>query len=170
MTGPPGRGEPLQGDRGQTGFDFLVGMSVFLVTVGLVLSFTPGMFEPFDTETGPGMIVADRSASLLTADLLVEDVTRPGVLNTTCTTDFFDADPDDQSCRFDANGTELHEALHIDEYRGLNVTVESSGSVMTVDGDRLAAGPAPPATADVVVGKRSVLIEDERGVLLVRVW
>jgi len=145
-------------------------MSVFLVTVGLVLSFTPGMFEPFDTETGPNMIIADRSASLLSADLLVEETTRPGVLNTTCTTDFFDTDPDDPNCRFDANGTELNAALSVDDYRGLNVTVESSGSVMTVDGDRLAAGRAPPATADVVVGKRSVLIEDEQGILLVRVW
>jgi len=170
MGGPPGRKKSRRVDRGQTGFDFLVGMSVFLVTVGLVLSFTPGMFEPFDTETGPGMIVADRSASLLTEDLLVEDVTRPGVINTTCTTDFFDADPDDPNCRFDANGTELHEALHIDRYRGLNVTVESSGSITTVDGDRLAAGPAPPDTADVVVGKRSVLIEDEQGIIIVRVW
>lgn len=157
-------------DRGQTGFDFLVGMSVFLITTGIVFSFAPGMFEPFDTDTGPNMVVAERSGSLLAADLLVENVTRPGVLNATCTADFFDEDTDDPNCRFDQNGTDLNAALHVDEFRGLNVTVESSGSVITVDGDSLEAGRAPPATAEVVVGKRGVLIEGEQGTLLVRVW
>ena len=170
MGGPPGREASLQVDRGQTGFDFLVGMSVFLLTVGLVLSFTPGMFEPFDTETGPSMIIADRSASLLSADLLVEDVTRPGVLNATCTADFFDAGADDPSCRFDQDGADLHSALAVEEFRGINVTVESSGSPLTVDGDRLAAGPAPPVTADVVVGKRAVVVDGRGATLLVRVW
>jgi hypothetical protein len=170
MTGPPGSAESLRGERGQTGFDFLVGMSVFLITVGIVFTFAPGMFEPFDADTGSTMVIADRSASMLSEDLLVEDVTRPSVLNATCTADFFDTDPDNPNCRFDQNGTDLDAALQLDEFRGLNVTIESSGSILTVEGDRLAAGPAPPATADVVVGKRTVLIGETQGVLQVRVW
>lgn len=156
--------------RGQTGFDFLVGMSVFLITVGIVFTFAPGMFTPFDTNTGSTMVIADRSASLLAEDLLVEDVSRPGVLNATCTTEFFDADGAVADCRFDDDADDLHAALVTDEFRGLNVTVESSGSILSVNGDPLAAGRTPPSTADVVVGKRAVLVDGEQSVLLVRVW
>ena len=74
-------GRPRRGrgrEKAQTGFDFLVGMSVFLVTIGLVLGFVPSMFQPFDTDTGPDMVTADRSAAHLVEDLLVQDVGDPG--------------------------------------------------------------------------------------------
>lgn len=163
----------LGSTRGQAGFDFLVGMSVFLITVGVVFTSVPGIFQPFESETGPNMVVADRSASLLVEDYLVDDVTKPSILNESCSVDFFDGDTDDSSCRFDHNGTALHAALSVDEFSGVNVTIESNGSILTLDAGNsvdAAAGRAPPSTADVVVGKRAVTIGGKRGVLFVRVW
>lgn len=157
-------------DRGQTAFDFFVGMSVFLVTLSIVLAFVPTMVQPFDSEAGPNMVVADRSAALLAEDLLVADVASPGVLNTTCTVDFFDDDPDVADCRFTQDGSNLVDALAVDPYTSVNVTVESAGTVLTVDSHALQAGRSPPVTADVVSARRAVLVDGSRAILRVRVW
>lgn len=155
-------------DRGQTAFDFLVGMSVFLVTVGFVFAFVPGMFAPLETASA-NMVTVDRAAGSLVEDLLVEDVRRPGVLNATCTEAFFDG-TGGASCRFEEDANDLNGALGVDSTATVNVSFESGGSVATLDGDRLAAGPEPPSTADVVVGQRVVLVDDRRLSAYVRVW
>lgn len=161
-------------DRAQTAFDFLAGVTVFLVTVAFVLSFVPGMFQPFESDTGANMVAADRSAALLASAALVENVTAPGVLNETCTAEFFDADGDVEECPYDADAGHLPAALGLDETTGVNVTIEDSSGVLSVTGDGgsvdTAAGRAPPVTAEVVVGERIVIVDGERGTLHVRVW
>ena len=159
---------PAAAARGQTGFDFIVGMSVFLVTIGFVFAFVPGMFAPLETASAD-MVTADRAAGHLTEGLLVEDVARPGILNATCTEAFFDTSGG-ADCRFDVDSSDLTGALGIDDSATVNVSFEADGSVATLDGDRLAAGPAPPSTADVVVGQRVVLVDDRRLSVYVRVW
>ena len=170
-SGAGGRPRRVRGrEKAQTGFDFLVGMSVFLVTIGLVLGFVPSMFQPFDTDTGPDMVTADRSAAHLVEDLLVQDVGDPGVLNATCTTEFFDADGAVGGCRFDDDAADVHAALALDEFTDVNVSIEDSGSVTSLDGVTLSVGDAPPPTADVVVAKRVVLLDGTHMDFLVRVW
>lgn len=145
-------------------------MSVFLVTLGLVLGFVPNMFQPFETDTGPDMVTADRSAALLVEDLLVVDIGEPSVLNATCTAEFFDGDGTTAGCRFEDDARDVHSALAIDEFTTVNVTVESGGSVQSVGGETLALGDAPASTSDVVVAKRVVLLDDQQMTLYVRVW
>lgn len=142
-----------KGNRGQTAVDFLAGITVFLITIGFVFSFVPGMFQPFDTDTGSSMVAADRGAALLVEDVLVDDVREPGVLNETSTAEFFDVDGDD-----------LNEALGIADHRTVNVTIESGG--VTVH----STGPAPPSTADAVVAERLVLVDGDQETLFIRVW
>lgn len=157
-------------DRGQLGFDFMVGMAVFLLTVGFLFAFLPGMFEPFSNNSGQGMIGADRSAALLAEDALVEDPAEPGLLNETCTVDFFEDGADAPGCRFEQDGTELAAAVGIDPPSSVNATIEADGSVITHAGVRLAAGPAVPARVDVTVSQRIVHLDGTDRRLIVRVW
>lgn len=160
--------------RGQTAPDYLVGMTIFLVTLGIVFAFVPGMFQPFDTSTGGNMLVAERSASLLAGNLLVANVTAPGVLDERCTAEFFDGDGSVGTCRFDHDGSALNVALGVDDATNLNVTIRSGGSTLSIDDGgtpvSAAVGRAPPPTASVVVGKRAVVIGHRQAILAVRVW
>ncbi|MFC7045638.1 hypothetical protein ACFQH6_09685 [Halobacteriaceae archaeon GCM10025711] len=156
--------------RGQTTIDFIVGMSVFLLTIGYVFSFIPGMFVPFDSGSGTNVVVADRSAAHL-AEHALGDPGSPAVLNDTCTEAFFDTTtPDPPGCQFDEDASNLDEALGIDPRRSVNVTIRDDGSIHVLDGTRLAAGSSPPPDAEVVVARRVVLLDGDYYLLHVRVW
>lgn len=157
-------------NRGQTAVDFLAGMTVLLISVGFVLGFIPGMFQPFDTATGANLVSADRAGANIVERLLVTDTENPGVLNDTCTAEFFDGDGDTADCRFETDSEDLNEALAIEETVEVNVTIESGDSIRTVDGVRTAAGQNPPETGEVVTSKRGVLLDSEDGIVYVRVW
>jgi hypothetical protein len=88
-------------DRGQTTLDFAVGMSIFLIAVAGVISFTPSLLEPFEGSGTEDTIVANRVASQLVEGTLAEP-DEPYVLDKACTMAFFwpenvdgDADNDD---------------------------------------------------------------------------
>lgn len=161
-------------NRGQSAPDFLVGMSVFLLTIGFVFAFVPGMFDPFETDTGPNMVSADRAAAYLAESALVEDVDAPGRLNESCTAEFFYADGDTDGCAFDADASDLNDALGVSDTAAVNVTIETQDGFRSVDGAHgsvdAQAGRAPPPTGDVVVAKRVVTVDGDEGTLYVRVW
>ena len=73
-------------------------------------------------------------------------------------------------CRYDVDAGDLHAALGVTDTTTLNVSLVHDGSVATIDGVRLAAGPTPPDTADVQVGRRLGLVDGTRVSVLVRVW
>lgn len=156
-------------DRAQYGFDFLAGMSIFLLTIGFIYGFAPGMFSPFTSDTGPNMIVADRSAASLSEQLLVESTTSPGTLNESCTEEFFSPAGPTAGCHFDADSGDLHAALGIDTTVGVNVTIEDNGTIVD-ERVRLAAGPKPDASTSVTVSQRIVFVYGEEKTLYVRVW
>jgi hypothetical protein len=76
--------------RGQTTLDFAVGVSVFLVVVAFVLTFVPGMLQPFESSVQQETARADSLAEELGAELLAEDVGTPYVLDRECTFIFFE--------------------------------------------------------------------------------
>lgn len=160
--------------RGQTGIDFIVGMGIFMLAIGFVVAFVPGMLTPFsDDTTGP--LVADRVADDLVGAALV---TGPGstTLDVTSTRTLFTQDIEDASRQF-AVPSPYH----------LNVTVErdvpgsSSRDVLHLrpDGLRLALGdpvPGPGGSVSEVVrvvalDDDTVLNNDGDSVLVVvRIW
>ncbi|WP_420028707.1 DUF7287 family protein [Halorussus caseinilyticus] len=157
--------------RAQTSVDFVVGMSVFLLTVAFVVGFLPGVFEPF-TASGEGDVLAsDRTASLLAEQLLADPET-PGALNATCTAEFFSESDDGRidECRFDADAGDLGTALGVSPTTAVNVTIEENGTVRSAGGVTLDAGPTPPESESVVVSRRVVLLGGEESDLYVRVW
>ncbi len=74
--------------RAQTTLDFAVGMSIFLLTIAFVISFTPNLIQPFSDSGTENTIVANRAASQLVEGSLV-DPNEPYVLDKGCTMAFF---------------------------------------------------------------------------------
>lgn len=76
-------------ERGQTLHDFALGVSVFLVTVSVVLTMIPGIFAPFSASTqSQHSVVADQVASGVLDDLTEDG--RRNHLDTAGTDAFFD--------------------------------------------------------------------------------
>lgn len=166
--------QPTVLDRGQTGIDFVVGMGVFILTIGFVVAFVPGMLTPFsDDTTGP--LVADRVADDLVSATLVAG---PGhtTLDVASMETFFTQDIDDASRQF-----------AVPSSYNLNVTVERDvpGSSrrdvlrLSPDGPRLALGePVPTVGGSVSKTARVVALDDDAvldndgnsAVVVVRIW
>jgi len=157
-------------DRGQTTLDFAVAMGIFLTTVLFVLAYAPTMFDPFAGGTGTKLVVADRAATTLSADVLAASTAQPAVLSKACVTEFFGGSDE---CSTSANLDKLDETLSLDG-RNANVTIhELNGSVP--DSPSWAPGDPHRATSDsiptdVAVATRTVSIEGEQYRLTVRVW
>jgi len=179
--------------RAQTTLDFAIGMSVFLLAVAFVVSFLPGMFQPFEAGGGDEIVAADRVANQLSRSLLAGGP-EPFILDGSCTSEFFalagspaEASPPD--CRFD--GTTLQERLGWAD--DANVNVQLVGEDADNDGDpdllcddgtgtidetgdqscatTFEAGETPPdESGSVVVTRRVVSIQHREATLLVRMW
>ncbi|AUX07955.1 hypothetical protein AArcSl_0300 [Halalkaliarchaeum desulfuricum] len=155
--------------RAQTTLDFAIGAGVFLVAIAFVVAFVPGMFVPFDADTGT--ITADRVADSAAKDLL-GDPAEPGALDTECTVGFFEqmnggSAPED--CRFDEDAGTPGEVFGVDDR--LNITIEErDGTVIHKDGQDLAAGGDPATAESVSTVRRTVLFDGGAKRLIVRVW
>jgi hypothetical protein len=109
-------------DRGQTNLDFAVGVSVFLLTAIFVLTFVPGMLEPFEEGTQEEISSADRIATQLVEETLASP-DRPYLLDRECTVIFFESredgfDPEgDDAENVDGDGT-FSEPFGTDTYGG----------------------------------------------------
>lgn len=104
-------------DRGQTVLDFAVGISVFLIVVAFVLTFIPGMVQPFQSSTQAETAAADRLAEQLSAGMLVEDVSEPYLLDGGCVATFFalensDGDPTNDLDAYSDNDAEVRSDLY----------------------------------------------------------
>lgn len=141
-------GQVSRGNRGQTGVDFIVGVGIFLLTVGFVVAFVPGMLSPF-TEESTGRLVADRIADDLVADTLA---TGPGsdTLDPERTWAFF-------------NRTTVPASLALPAGFHLNVTIE--GTTPMTMGESL-----PTAGASVATVSRVAALEGESVTVVVRLW
>ncbi|WP_254537781.1 DUF7287 family protein [Halomarina litorea] len=63
-------------------------MSVFVIATAFVFAFAPGMIQPFTGGLEEETVATNRLADTL-ADGMLGDPAEPGVLNRTCTTEFF---------------------------------------------------------------------------------
>lgn len=157
-------------DRGQTTLDFAVAMSIFLVTVLFVLAYAPTMFDPFAGGSGTKLVVADRAATTLSADVLAVSTAEPGVLSAGCVSAFFGSSDD---CSTSADLDDLDETLSLDG-RNADVKIHELSTSTPASPD-WAAGELRRETddsvpTDVAVATRTVSIEGDPYRLTVRVW
>lgn len=162
MTGPG------TDDRGQTAFDFAVGMGVFLITVGFILTFIPSIFAPFTVGSGSNEIISDRVAATMAEDVLIEDLSGRAVLNESCVLAFFNSTDDGAGCRFDDSNS-LEEIVGLD-HDNVNVSIRQAGSIQTIEGVTLATGESPPPNGDISASQRMVVIDGTVYELVVKVW
>lgn len=83
-------------NRGQSTFDFAIGIGIFIVVVTFVLSFVPGMLQPFESNSQQHSVAADRAAERLAGGTLA-DPRSPGILHRECTVVFFEDEAADGS-------------------------------------------------------------------------
>lgn len=115
--------------RGQTAYDFAIGVSIFLVVVTGVVAFVPSMIAGQDSPGGGNEVIAsERAAAYLVEDGL-SSPDRPYALDEACVVAFFD---DTRRCGFRANNA-LTEDIGITSRRAVNVTIEAD---VDTDGTR----------------------------------
>ncbi len=140
-------------ERGQMTVDYVVGITIFLLTVGLVFTFVPLSFDPVRTEWGTEAMTADRAVSHLTGSNLTDNAESPFVLNKTKTQQFF------------AGTGSLSGYLGLPGEVSANVTLENGTAGIVLN-----RGPTPSTQDSVVVAQRSVLYDGSQYRLIVRVW
>lgn len=154
--------------RGQTLHDFAIGMAVFLLVLGYVFAFVPSLFAPFTPETDSTAIRVDRTADTLTRDVLVENDSRAGVLNETCTEDFFNDTI--APCGFNSD---IHEIVALPSETNVNVTMMRDGTIANhpETGTTLTRGPSiEGAGGRVIRAVRVVTLDGLDFQFVVRIW
>lgn len=175
-------------ERGQMNFDLLVGVSIFLITLGFVFAMVSGLVDPF-VGNQEHTLIADRIATLLGDGALAAD--RPSVLNASCAYGFFNASylaHNGTECRvgFQANKSDLHDRLEIHHRYSVNISFyrfengNGGKAILCTDGSelidcpgetKLAAGPVAPSSRGSSVSARRVLVLDGVDVVLeVQLW
>lgn len=128
--------------RGQTLFDFVVGITLFLLVVFFAVLFIPGLLDPFETTRDANTITADRGADHLTQSVLHEPGTDPYVLNEDCTTAFFNGTP---STACPVNTNDLRLILGLNNRSHVNITItDSNDNVIDNNGVTLQIGDPTP--------------------------
>ncbi|WP_338728236.1 hypothetical protein [Haladaptatus sp. DJG-WS-42] len=171
-------------ERAQTSMDFLVGMSMFLIIVIFVLSFVPGLIEPFNDSVQEDTVAVDRVATQLSKGML-GSTAEPFILDAQCTEAFFDETDDPGDCNFDP-GTPVGDRFGLSSTQQLNITIErdtngdgdreilrmdGAGNIVDSGGFLLKEGRSPPtSTGSVVVARRVVYLDGQDVSLIVRMW
>lgn len=137
--------------RAQTTIDFLIGISAFLLTLGVVVAFVPGMLAPFDSGGTPTPVAGNRVVTGLATDELAVDGD-PFVLSGSAVDDYFTTSDADRRHR-----------VGLSDDVSLNVTLEWSGGTRT-------AGPPVPRERSVTTTWRTVSYRGDRATLTVRLW
>ncbi|AKH97598.1 DUF7287 family protein [Halanaeroarchaeum sulfurireducens] len=136
--------------RAQTTLDFLVGVSIFLLTVAMVMAMIPGILDPFALEESSSPVQTNRAATALATDELADDGD-PYVLSTTKVDAFF-------------VGTDVTDQLGLDEDRATNVTLENESGIVK------AIGPPVPQDRSTTTAWRTVSYEGAQATVRVRTW
>lgn len=150
----------MKGRRGQTEFDYLVGMALLLLTVSAVFLFVPSVFEPFEQE-----VSADERAS---ADRMATNLLSKSTVDGQSNTVDYDRFELLVRGEFD---TVLDRAA-VPTGRTVNVTLENDTGIVVGNGTSYADNRDPAATT-----VRVVRLADDGDTrcnpvcrLVVRVW
>jgi hypothetical protein len=141
--------------RGQTAYDYLLGIVLLLVAIITVLSLFPQVFGPF---VDPVSADQEKMADRVAAEVLDDNATVAG--DRTLNVSSLDGN--------DAYVQRLKERAGVSEYRSLNITVQTGTTTVVQAGDAR-RGAEPSATTVRTV--RTVDGPCEYGCqLVVRVW
>lgn len=158
--------------------DFAIGAGVFLLAVAAVVTFIPGMFDPYADAGSGNPAAADRAAAHLSDGLLAADPAEPSTLDVGCTAALFDEenatgahaldcpfDPDEPLDLLLGVDGDVHVSIHpVNERPNESSSLAYGGETVTLE--RGSDG----APLDVTTAHRIVLLDGERYRLTVRMW
>lgn len=164
-------------EQAQTLFDFVIGITLFLMVVMFTFMFVPDLIDPFQPSPEGSTVLADRGADHLTQNVLHDRGSGgPYVLSEQCVIAFFNPDSDaSTTCNTDHN--DLHSIIGMEDGANVNVQiVDETGVDVVLDddgtpvslniGDNLdEVGPR-----DIYSATRVVSIDGDRYELIFRVW
>lgn len=127
--------------RAQTTLDFLVGTTVFLLTLSAVFLTVPGLVDPFATGLESNTITADRAAESLVTDVLVSSPSNPYVFTEENVTAFFEG----------RSESTARTALGLESGADLYIALTYANETAIV----APIGSQPPSSADTSVAWRS---------------
>lgn len=166
--------------RGQTSVDLVVGLTLFIVTITVVLGQLPTLLGPAQPQATSA--VADRAADELYGELVVRNATTsPATLDEPCVVAFFEG-AGGAGCQFDPSKP-VNDRLGISSLYAVNITFahgngsselepycHNASEVVVCGTDTLEVGPPVPSDASVGVAYRGVRVPEKHGVIVVRVW
>jgi hypothetical protein len=165
MRDGPERRSP-SGDRGQTLHDYVVGISVFVLTVAVVVGLLPSVVAPFaDTSRS-----VERTQAKRVVDQLVANTSVAGSATL--------SNASRLESRLDGNLTELRDRYGLEDFRHVNVTLSRLNETSVVangTGVPQTAG-ASAVTEEAASATRIVQVDDPASAcspacrLIVRVW
>ena len=171
--------EKFFNDRAQMTIDYMVGMSLFLLSVAFVFQFMNSLFVPFQTASDDVTLAADRASTILVERLLAADksealsVIDQGKLNYYNNTKLNSSNKTTDS----TNLTNYQKALDELGLLSENIIYDVNMSVTYINGTKMhISGPQLIGDVDIGQTKRFVLIVNsttgyqERAIVYVRVW
>lgn len=175
---PPNNRDP----HGQTLPDFVVGITIFLITFIFIVQFVPQLALPFEKQEQS--VVVQRISSDLGNHLLAETGT-PSKLNETCTLAFFERDGG-ENCPFNP-GESVNAQLGVSPAYTVNVTLRDApsddprsallcdvnGSIGDCGPNATRLGVGPPVLTDdrsVAIARKRVFARGIKPVIEVAVW
>ena len=152
--------------KGQMTIDYLISITVFLLAVVFVFSYTFGIFTPFQSNSDEVTLIADRiSISIVEKRMSAGDEGLPNLVNDTKMNEFFTELDNNYQQTIDSlgmNGSYLR--------YDLNVTAENSTGIISAAGEQI------PPQVNVGQTRRIILCRDEDTgntdtiILSFRVW
>lgn len=166
-------------ERAQTTIDYMVGMSIFILSVAFVFQFMNSLFAPFQTASDDVTLAADRASMILVERLLAAD--RSGAISIIDQgkLDYYNYTRLNYSNKtiYNNNLTNYQKALDELGLLSENIVFDVNMSVTYLNGTIMyMSGPELLENVDIGQTRRLVLIVNsttgyqERAVVFVRVW
>ncbi|WP_246275936.1 DUF7287 family protein [Methanolobus zinderi] len=155
-------------NEGQMHIDYLIGISIFLMGIVFVFTYTTGLFTPFQSNSDEVTLIADRiSTNIIEQNMSAGDPLTTNLLNGTKVDDFFN------------NSNSNYEGVI--NYYGMNssyLRYEFNITLQNITAGTLdySTGKPLPMQGNIGQTKRIVLVRNQntgdevRAILAVRVW
>lgn len=152
-------------DNGQITVDYLVGITIFLLSLVFVFQYTNGLFTPFESSSDEVTMIADRVATTVVEDRIsIGDPQTSNMVSSSLMADLF--------TQLDTNYISTRNLLGLNGTffcYDLNVSLENSTKIISC------AGRTLPQVGSIGQTKRIVLVDDNSGntqtaILSFRVW
>ena len=155
--------------RGQTLFDFLVGITLFLAVIAFTVVFVPDLIDPFEPSQDASTILADRGADHLTQNVMRAEGEGPYILDDECTVALFSGNA---ASACDVSNNELGAIVGMNPDSNVHVAITNADEdIITVDGVHMEYGdPVDESTSDVYTATRIVTLNNQRYTLTYNVW